>query len=365
MICANTLWNIANFRVDLVTTLIDKGFEVVVLGPADASQEFLRGIGCELAISPPIKRGFGILGDTRFLWFYNQTLKKVRPDVVLNFTIKPNIYGGFATARHNIPVINTLTGLGVSFLGGGLVRLLAIWLYRLSQKRVKCVFFQNTDDHGEFVRRNVIRRDQCRLIQGSGVNLTKFQLTPLPPADRFVFLMIARPIAEKGIREFWEAANILRREHSRVEFHYVGGDEEELSRLVPKAEKGVIKVFGKVSDVRPYISAANSLVLPSYREGLARSLLEAMAMGRPIVSTDAPGCKQLLQDGNTGIMCKASDANSLLEGMREMLEMSEITKEAMIKRAYRLVVEGYSVDRVIDTYLEEIALTIKHGLPKF
>ena len=255
--------------------------------------------------------------------------REINPDLVLHYTIKPVLYGSLAAGKIGIPFINNITGLGTAFINRNWVTWLVKWLYRLSQKNADHVFFQNADDKELFSRNNLIPEIVPQeVIPGTGINTDHFQLSPYPAKNPVTLLLIARMLLDKGVGEFVEAARQVRSEFSEVRFQLLGfldvSNRTAISHQQMQiwAEQGVIEYLGETDDVRPYIAAADCVVLPSYREGLPRTLLEAASMGRPIIATDVTGCREVVEHGVNGYLCKVKDASDLAKKMKDMIKLS-------------------------------------------
>lgn len=359
---ANSGWNIVNFRRPIIKALQDQGWAVVVLAPADEAGEVIRAIGARLLPIRIDSSGTSILRDARLLLAYRKALKALRPAAFLGFTVKPNIYGSLAAAGLGIRIVNNISGLGTAFLRGGPLGWLVRRLYRLALRRSARVFFQNPDDMALFVAGGLVRDGQAELIPGSGIDLAHFRPSARTsdPNRRFQFLFVGRLLRDKGLVEYAEAARLLRPAWPDVEFAILGFAGSDNRSAVPIAEvkrwagEGIIAYLGEAEDVRPFIAEADCVVLPSYREGLPRSLLEASAMGKPMVATDVPGCREIVLDGDTGFLCAAKSAQSLAEAMGAMLRLSPTERAAMGARARRRVEQKFDQARVTKAYLEAL-----------
>ncbi|HLZ15883.1 MAG TPA: glycosyltransferase family 4 protein, partial [Cyclobacteriaceae bacterium] len=309
-IVLNTSWNIYNFRMGLVRALQAQGHEVHAIAPADRYSRNLQGAGC---IYHPLKmdaRGASFTKDFALIIELAALYRKIKPAVVLHYTVKPNVYGTLAAALCGIPAINNVCGLGTIFLTRNLVSMVAIALYKISFLFAKKVFFQNHDDLAMFVNRRLVSEKKTDLLPGSGINLDTFKAVEFRRNSRFTFLMVSRLIIDKGVVEFVEAAKILKAKGIQARFQLLGAKDTGHKRGIKSAiidewiRSGVVEYLGTTNDVQPYIAMADCVVLPSYREGTPRCLLEAAGMSKPIVATDVPGCRQVVIDGFNGLLCE-------------------------------------------------------------
>jgi glycosyltransferase involved in cell wall biosynthesis len=336
VVAANSAWNIVNFRGGLIRALQWAGYTIVVIGPADpASSHRIAALGVEHVEITLSRSGLNPIADARLLLSYRRVLKTLRPVAFLGFTIKPNVYGSLAAWSLGVPAIANISGLGTTFAKGGLLRRAVSYLYRFSLARCATVFFQNPDDLAEFIQRRIVRLEKARLLPGSGIDLEHFAWAPLPPGP-VTFLLAARLLSDKGIREYVAAAKSVRDRFPDARFQLLGPVDQDnptaiaASELREWAEEGPVKYLGIAEDVRPFIAEASVVVLPSYyREGVPHILLEAAAMGRPIITTDAPGCREAIEDGTTGFSCSPGSVSSLANAMAEMLALSPSARERM------------------------------------
>ena len=306
------------------------------------------------------RSGLNPWADFRLFWAYRRLFRRHRPAAYLGFTIKPNIYGSLAAASLGIAALPNVSGLGTAFIRQGALQQVVTRLYRLAFQRAPVVFFQNEEDKGLFVDRRIIGPAQARVLPGSGVDLERFSPAP-PPAGPPTFLFIARLLRDKGVAEFVEAARKLRPDLPHVRFQLLGpidpGNLTAVGRreLENWMEEGVIDYLGVTDDVRPFIAAATAVVLPSYREGMPRVLLEAGAMARPVIASDVPGCRQIVEDGVNGYLCEVANAVSLADAMRRMAELPAEGRQAMGEAARSRVQQEFSETRVVDAYLQALA----------
>lgn len=360
VLAGNSSWNIVNFRSGLIYALRAAGYEPVVVAPVDpAAEHRMDELGVERIVVDMQRSGLNPFADLRLLLTYRRLLKSLQPVAYLGFTIKPNIYGGIAARLTSVPLIANISGLGTVFIKQGALLALVSRLYRFALKRAAVTFFQNPDDLALFVERSLVTRAQAQLLPGSGVDLERFQPVP-PTAGLPTLLFIGRLLGDKGVWEFVQAARILRSDMPGVRFQLLGPLDEgnrsgitgtELERWV---EEGTIEYLGTTEDVRPYIEQATAVALPSYREGLPRSLLEAAAMGRPLIATDVPGCREVVEPGVNGLLCEVKNAGSLAKAMKTMLKTSVEERARMGAASRRMVEERFSQTVVIRAYLEAL-----------
>ena len=361
VLSANSDWNIANFRVGLIRGLRDAGYEPVVIAPQDpAAESRMRELDIERIAVTVDRSGLNPIADLALLRRYRSILRVLSPAAYLGYTIKPNIYGSLAAASLGVPAFPNVSGLGTAFIRGGPLQQLVTELYRAGFRRAPVVFFQNDEDRRLFVDRRIVRADQARVLPGSGVDLQRFAPTP-QPGGRPIFLLIARLLRDKGVVEFIEAARSLRSKAIDARFQLLGPIDKDNRTAISSAElaswvgDGTIEYLGTTDDVRPFIASATAVVLPSYREGLPRSLLEAAAMSRPLVATDVPGCRDIVDNHVNGLLCQVRSADSLAEAMRELAEMPEEQRRAMGEAGRRKVQAQYSEEFVVQAYLDVLA----------
>ncbi|ADR22657.1 glycosyltransferase family 4 protein [Marivirga tractuosa] len=362
-ITLNTSWNIYNFRMSLIQALIKDGHEVVAIAPHDEYTVKLIEAGCEFEDVTMDSRGASPIRDTGLTFELHNIYKRVKPDIILHYTIKPNIYGTLAAAWLGIPVINNVSGLGTIFLNEDWISKIALSLYRFSFKFPKKVFFQNHEDYQLFMDKKLIQRNICEVIPGSGIDLNEF--TPHPPQEKaegepFEFLMISRLIIDKGIREYVAAAAILQERGMNAKFNLLGKLDELHSRGISAKElnfwieEGYINYLGSTDDVRPFINNADCVVLPSYREGTPRTLLEAAACAKPIVASNVPGCNNIVDHRLNGILCKVKDEDDLALKMKEMYYMAPELRHKMGEKGREIVERRFDHNLVIERYLKAI-----------
>lgn len=361
-ICINTAWNIANFREGLISGLRKYGHEVIAVAPVDEFVPTIELMGARFVHIPMDSQGTNPLRDLGLLMRYFRVFNKERPDAVLTYTVKPNIYASIAAQFLNIPVINNVSGLGATSISKSWISGVITGLYRLAFLRSRTVFFQNNDDLQLFTELGLVRRNRARKLPGSGINLDKFSLAPLPAGKTLRFLLVARMLRDKGVLEFVEAARVLKHAGASVECCLIGPSDVDNPATISKQQiqvwekEGVIKYLGVTNDIAAHISDATCVVLPSYREGTPRALLEAAAMGRPIVTTNAIGCREVVEDGVTGLLCNIQDSQDLSAKMMRIAAMSRDELASMGQRGRVKVEKEFDEKIVVKRYLDELSM---------
>ena len=360
VIALNTAWNLVNFRSGLICALLDSGYEVVAVAPPDDYVSRFEELGCRFVPLPMDNKGTNPGRDLLLLMRFYSLLRRERPAIFLSYTVKPNVYGSLAAHWLGIPVINNVAGLGTVFINDTWLTGLVRGLYRLALSRSAKVFFQNEDDRQMFVTKGLVAQSVTERLPGSGIDLVKFSPVPLPDKAPIRFLLIARMLWDKGVGEFVEAARILKRCSDSADFCLLGFTDVQnpaaisLKQMDDWVGEGVVRYLGVSGNVREEIAQADCIVLPSYREGTPRSLLEAAAMARPIVTTDTPGCRDVVKDEVTGFICKARDPADLAQKMQRILKMTHSERVLMGRRARMKIEKEFDEKMVIDSYTAAI-----------
>ena len=322
----NTSWNIYNFRMGLLNALKEDGHDVYVLAPQDQYSKHISEAGFKFYPVRMDSRGANPLKDFGLILELRKLYKTIGPDLILHYTIKPNIYGTFAAASLGLPVINNVCGLGTAFMKKNLVSFIAGQLYKLAFRYPKKVFFQNDADLELFLRNKYVNRSITEVIPGSGIDVTRFPPCEFERNSPFTFLVISRLIYDKGISEYVGAAEKLKKEGLNARFQILGSlDPEHKRGIAPElvyrwVQSQTIEYLGSTDDVRSFISKADCIVLPSYREGTPRSLLEAASSAKPIVATNVPGCHHVVTHEFNGLLCEMKSVDDLAEKMKAMID---------------------------------------------
>ncbi|WP_180173788.1 glycosyltransferase family 4 protein [Acinetobacter sp. YH01024] len=365
LMISSFLPSVLNFRGKLLEAIHAQGYEIHIMAPEFASfpeeQQKLQALGYHLHEIPMQRTGTNPLSDLKLLKHLYQQIRQIQPDYVLSYTIKPVIYGTLASWLAKIPHrFALITGLGYAFQNvesgkRSLFQKMVHGLYAQALKHSDKVFFQNPDDLKLFQDMHLLDAEKPTVVvNGSGVNVQDFDVLPLPQNDagtvKASFLLIARLLGDKGVREYAEAARIIKEKHPEAEFHLVGWIDDNPS-AISQAEldewiaDGRLKYWGKLSDVRPTISQSSVYVLPSYREGTPRTVLEAMAMGRAIITTDAPGCRETVSHGVNGYLVGVKSIDDLVQCMQYFIEDPKLI-EYMGQRSREIALNKYDVHQV-------------------
>lgn len=359
LLTGNTTFKLANFREGLIRRLLADGHRVTVVAPPDEYVEKIRALGCDFVPVQMDRNGTSPIAEARLLFSIFNVIRRTRPDVVFSYTIKNNIYGGIACRGLHIPFIPNVTGLGPTFNGTGLLNHTVRTLYRLAFGRARVVFFQNSSDLELFTDSRLVTKDRVRLLPGSGVDLNRFAATPLPESGEVIrFLLVARLLWDKGVGVYADAARKVRETFPQARFQLLGPLDPDSKSGVSEADlekwiaEGVVDYLGSTQDVFPFLQVANCVVLPSYyREGTPRSLLEAGAVGRPIITTNMPGCRDVIVDGETGFLVAPRDADQLAAACKAFLRLSPEAQAAMGAASRRHIAQKYGEEIVIGAYL--------------
>ncbi len=357
LIVANSAWNLFNFRSELIKGLIEKGYEVIALAPPDKFVNKVISLGCGYIPVLINRKGINPISNLRLLCRFFFEFHKIKPDFVLTFTIKPNIYGSIAAHILGITVINNISGLGSVFIKNGLLASLVKILYKIALSKSKHIFFQNEDDRDLFCKYGLVNQSNSSRLPGSGIDLEFFSAINLPEVGQKIkFLLIARILCDKGVREFVDAARMLNKIKSNLEFCILGPIDLENPSAIPLWQidvwvaEGIINYLGELEDVRGEIALAHCIVLPSYREGVPRSLLEAAAMMRPIIASDVPGCRDVVSHGLNGYLCKPKDYLDLADMMLQIAQMPYEDLKNMGVASRDKVVREFDINIVLNKY---------------
>jgi glycosyltransferase involved in cell wall biosynthesis len=347
--------SLINFRGALLKSLGDKAEQVVAMASEASADEvaLIEKVADRYLDYPVARNGLNPLMDLLTLWSLKRIFTAEKPEIVFAYTIKPIIWGGLAARMSRVPNFFALvTGLGFAFQSGGVLKNILVKvvssLYRIALKNAKGVIFQNVDNMNTFIRLGIVGKEKCHIVNGSGVDLSHFSVEPLPTNPKF--LLIARLLADKGIREYCKAAALVKQQYPNVEFHLLGPEDPSpnaisVNELQEWINQGILNYHGVASDVRPFIKSCSIFVLPSYHEGMPRTVLEAMAMGRPILTTNVPGCRDTVIDGVNGWLVEKADVDQLAERMMWFIQHPE-SWQKMGAEAHKMAIDNFDVKKV-------------------
>ncbi len=359
VIVSNLSWNLYNFRLSLMYAMQNAGFEVIAVAPYDKYSQKIIDAGFEFHDIKMNAQGINPLEDLRTTYQFYKLFKKISPDVLCQYTIKPNIYGSFAASALNIKMINNIAGLGTLFIKEGAVTKIAKVLYKVSQHKADRVFFQNRDDFNFFTDKGIVNASKCDVLPGSGVDTNRFKPIYKAKSPKVRFLLIARMIWEKGIGEYVQAAREIKKKHPNVEFCLLGFLDVANPGAITKKEmnawvkEGVINYLGVSDKVDEVIQSADCVVLPSYyREGTPKTLLESGSSAKPIITTDSVGCRDVVDHGINGFICEPRSWEDLKLKLEMFLALSHNERLEMGRRSREKIKKEFDEKIVIDKYLE-------------
>jgi glycosyltransferase involved in cell wall biosynthesis len=331
-----------DFRKDLIYALQKQGEIVAVVPKNDKWQELCSIV--DKAIELPLdRRGMNPIHDFSLFCKYRQILREIKPKLVITYTIKPNVYGGIACRMAHIPYAVNITGLGSAIENGGLLRKFILMLYKVSLKGARVVFFENAANRDALVNAGVVPQGRNVVLNGAGVNLNDYPYQEYPNDGTVRFLFVGRIMKEKGVDEFFVAAERMKKKYGkRVEFRMAGMFEEAYKQKIDElVNDGIIEYLGYQADMKSLYGAASCVVLPSYHEGMSNVLLEAAATGRPLITSDIPGCREAVEDGVSGYICPAKDADALYDAMQRFVELPESWRAEMGRRGRERMEKRY------------------------
>jgi galacturonosyltransferase len=355
LLLANNDVGLYNFRRELLEQLIGQGYKVYISLPYGDKVEPLKSLGCIYINTPIQRRGTNPFTDLKLMINYYRMIRKVRPKIVLTYTIKPNLYGSIVCLLSRTPYINNITGLGSGFSGKKLVTKLLIFMYKVALKKSTMVFFQNKADM-DFMLHHRMISGKYSLIPGSGVNLNQFQYAAYPPEGKWIFTFIGRIMKEKGIEEFLSAARAIKQKYNNTQFNIIGSIEPTQAfyrELIAQYEaKNYVKYHGFQKDVIKFIVESHCIIQPSHHEGMSNILLESAAVGRALIASDIPGCREAIDDN--GYVFSVGDVNDLIRKIEDFIHLPYEKKVAMGKMSRQKVEREFDRQIVINKYLQEI-----------
>lgn len=359
LILANHYNTLRIFRRELIKELVAQGNQVVVCIPTadDENINILKSYGCEVEITDMERRGMNPLKDISLMFKYIKLIKKIKPDKVITYTIKCNIYGSLASSILKVDHYVNVTGLGSAFQTDNFIKRMIIILYKLALRKANLVFFENVGNRDVFVENKIITKDRTVVMPGAGVNLQEFEFTPYPQSDETRFLFVGRIMKEKGVDELFYAIRKLKKKYSNIRFEFIGWYEDDYEKEVEELqEEGLITYYGFKPDVRPYIRNSHCIVLPSYHEGMSNTLLEAAAMGRPLITTDIHGCKESVVNEKNGYLFKLKSRDDLKEKIEQFILTPKSKRVDMGKYSRVIMEDNFDKYKVVDETIRNIII---------
>lgn len=359
---SNSSWNLYNFRLNLILSLLEKKYKIYILAPKDNYSKKLENIGCNFIEISFKSRSKSLFSNLKILYKYFITINKIRPKIILSYTIKPNIYGSIIAKILKIKCIATITGLGSAFLNSKILNFFIIKLYKYSFGKENIIFFQNHDDLNIFKSKKILNQAQkYKVVPGSGVDLKKFQYTQLKKKNNQInFVFVGRLIYEKGINELIESIKYIKKNYNNVNFKIVGKCYDDitvgpnLSFIKDLSLKKLFDYESFTDNVSKYITEADCLILPSYREGSSKVILEAGALGRPVIGSNVTGINNIIDNDINGILIKPKDVNSLKISIIKFINLSASSKLIMSINMRKKIEMNFDEKFVIDEYLKNI-----------
>ena len=362
LILTNNIGGLHSFRKEVVKAMCDAGYKLYISTPDDNFKaDYFRKIGCEIILTKFNRRGTNPFADFKLMQAYCKLIKQLRPVAVLTYTIKPNIYGGMAARLCRVPQLANVTGLGDAVENGGWMQKLTISLYKMGLGRAHRIFFQNASNR-EFGIRMGIADNSSVLLPGSGVNLQHHTYQEYPADVRRIrFLYIGRLLKDKGAEELFEAAKAIKAKYPKTEFQIVGNVEGDYQKQLDElVADGTVRFLGSQSDVRPFIGAVECTIMPSYHEGMSNVNLESAANGRPVITTNVPGCKETVDDGKTGYLVESKSTKSLIDAVERFIALPYNQKVLMGQEGRRKVEREFDRQIVVNAYLKELKAIVSN-----
>lgn len=360
LILNNNIEGLISFRKEVIEKLL-QNYSVYIGVPIDNKAFLLEKIGCVIYNTEVDRRGTNPFIDIKLYKQYKKLMKLIKPDIVLTYTIKPNIYGGLAAQKLNVPYIANITGLGTAIENKGFLQKIILSFYKKAFKNINTVFFQNKTNMDFFIEKKISNKENYKLLPGSGVNLDKF--LPLnydfEDNDKVVITYLGRIMKNKGIGELLEAIETMNNE--RVLFNITGyfEDESYKDKIIELEEKGLLVYHNQVFDVIPIIKKSQGIINPTYHEGMSNLLLEASASARPVLASNIPGCKEIFDDGISGFAFEPKNVDSLIEAINKFLSLSIDERRKMGLNGRTKVEKEFDRKYVINSYIDEIKTIIK------
>jgi glycosyltransferase involved in cell wall biosynthesis len=355
LILTNSLDGFYRFRHELITELLKKKYTVYLSAPMDVREDYYRQLGVVLIDTKINRRGINPLKDMILFLFYKKLINSFKPDIILTYTIKPNIYGGLASRLIKTPYLVNVTGLGTAVENKGILQIITTRLYKVALKKAYIIFFQNIENMNFMLKKGIKGKHQM-LLPGSGINVERFRFLEYPNDEVLHFLFIGRVMKAKGIDYYLEAAKHIKLKYPNTVFHILGAYEEDYKSIFDEYQsKGIIKYHGSVDNVKKFLLFAHCTIHPTYYpEGMSNVLLESAASGRPVIASNRSGCKEIIEDGKNGFLIEPKNIEDLINKIEVFINVPLIEKRQMGIYGRKKVVREFNRDIVINAYLNEI-----------
>jgi galacturonosyltransferase len=348
LVLGNSSAGIVKFRKKLIETLKEKGHTVVIATKLDVCVQELFDMECEIIEVEMDRRSINILGEFKLYRTYKKIIEHVKPDIIITYTIKPNIYCGMIARRKRIKYFCNITGLGTVFHSSKILKQIAVFLYKFALKKANMVFFENKENKIIFVQNNIVPEEKTFVLNGAGVDIEEYSYCPLQKSDQTNFLFIGRIMKEKGINELLSAMKNISEKNKKVKLFVVGSYEESYEEIIEQYQKsGVVEYFGWLDDVKPLIEKSHCVILPSYHEGMSNTLLEAAAMGRPLITSNISGCKETVIEGISGLLVEPKKIEDLEEKISQFLRLSFNEQEIMGMHGRKHMEESFDKNKIV------------------
>ncbi|MFD1385935.1 glycosyltransferase family 4 protein [Oceanobacillus oncorhynchi subsp. oncorhynchi] len=345
-----------NFRKEIIQALLKQNYKVILVLPYGDKVELLKNMGCEFIDLPLDRRGMNPITDFKLFLRYRKIIKKVKPDAVLSYTVKPNLYGGIACRMGKVPFFPNITGLGSAVENNNPIQKFILFMSKQAYKNATCVFFQN-EENKVFFYKNNIKLKNYRVIPGSGVNVQDFSLLPYPSEDTIEFLYISRIMKQKGIDQYLDAAEYIKNKYNNVNFHVLGFCEEDyyISKLQKLQNEKIIEYHGMQDDVKEFHRKSHCTIHPTYYpEGMSNVLLESAASGRPIITTNRSGCREIVDNGVNGYIIEQENTEELIRKIEKFIDLSPNEKKKMGIAARQKIEKEFDRKLVVEAYINEL-----------
>lgn len=357
LVVANFDVGLYKFRKELLQEMINRGHDVYISLPNGDLVEPLTELGCNFINTSVDRRGMNPFRDFNLLLRYKKILDRIKPDSVITYTIKPNLYMGMLCRKKRIPYSINITGLGTAFQSDGFMLKMFVNLYRFACKKASTVIFENSENMQTFLNFKIVKNQQCLLNNGAGVNLEEYKFESYPNDGEIRFLFIGRVMHEKGVDELFNAAKRIKKQYKSVFFDIVGPHEDDYKETVQRlVDEKIINYYGYQEDVKPFIKNSNCFVLPSWHEGMANTNLESGAMGRPVITSNIHGCLEAVVDGKTGFLVEPKNVDSLYEKLKEFIELPYEKKCEMGKESHNHIAKNFNKKDVVEKTIQRLQI---------